>query len=144
MRKGKRLNRPNRVKLLALLCLWLAIWNGIRLSQAIFFWQTLETYHARPVYIAVSGGIWLLLGLALTFGLWHGKPWAWYAALGGAAGYGSWYWFDRLILQEPRPSWPFAIGVMVLLLVYVAFTLFTRPTRIFFGNERRPQNSDPA
>jgi len=141
---SRKPHRPNRVTLLAFLCLWLAIWNGIRLGQTLFFWKTLETYGASPWYIAVSGGTWLLLGLILTFGLWRGKAWAWVAALGSAAGYGSWYWFDRLVMQEPRSNWPFALGVTALLLIFAALSLFTRPTRIYFGNDRTTRNSNPA
>ncbi len=140
----KPARRPKRVTLLALLCLWNAIWNGIRLTEAFHFGKTLESYNASSLYIAISGGMWLLFSLALTFGLWRGRPWAWYVALGGVAGYTSWYWFDRLVLQEPRANWPFALGMTILLMAYITFTLFTRPTRIFFGNERRPQNSNPA
>jgi hypothetical protein len=60
--------RPIRVTLLALLMLVIALWNGLRLGQAIFFWKTLQEYGASPWYIVISGGFWLLGGLALAWG----------------------------------------------------------------------------
>lgn len=147
MGKRKKLDRPNRVKLLVLLLLWIAVWNGIRLANAVVFWKTLKSYGTSPLYIAVSGGVWLAAGLIVSMGLWRGKAWSWAAALGGAAGYTSWYWFDRLVLQEPRANWPFAIIVTVLLLIFVSLSLLTYPTRIYLQKtayERTTETSNPA
>lgn len=144
---SKKPERPNRVSLLVLLYLWLAIWNTIRLAEAIVFWKTLKSYSTSPLYIAISGGIWLVAGLILSVGLWHGKAWSWAAAIGGTGGYTLWYWFDRLVLQEPRANWPFALVITVFLLIFVSLALLTHPTRIFLQKtayERTTETSKPA
>jgi hypothetical protein len=130
-----RKRRPLRVTLFVMLILWLTLWNGLRLGEAIFFGKTLQEYHAGPFYIGASGGVWLLLGLALAWGAWAGKPWAWIASIAGTAGYTLWSWFDRLALQKARVNNSFALAVTLLLLAIVSFILFTRRTRQFFRKE---------
>jgi hypothetical protein len=93
--------RPIRVTLLALLMLVIALWNGLRLGQAIFFWKTLQEYGANPWYIVISGGFWLLGGLALAWGARRGKPWAWAGTIGSMIGYGSYMPIGRLLWCLP-------------------------------------------
>ncbi len=125
--------RPTSVTLLALFVLGLALWNGLRLAQVIIFWSILQEYQAEPgpLYAAISGGFWLLVGLPIVWGLWRGKAWARLAALGGAAVYGSWYWFDRLVLQEPHANWPFAL-VSTVIFISSFSVLFRRGASHFF------------
>ena len=131
--------RPTRVTLLAWLAFAIALWNGIRLVQAIIFRSVLKEYQAAPgpLYAAVSGGFWLLTGLAIAWGLWRGKSWAWFATLGGAAGYGSWYWFDRLILQKPHSNGPFALVTTVVILFVILLILFSPRARKYFSNGKK-------
>ena len=134
--------RPLRINLLALLVLALAAWNGLRLGEAIFFWKTLENYGAHPLYIAISGGVWFIAGLLLGWGLWLGKPWAWAATLGGTVSYVAWYWFDRLVLQEPHANWPLVLIANIVFLILIFSILFSHKTRRFLkrdSNERKPQ-----
>lgn len=119
--------RPIRISLLAISNCLVSLWYGLRLVEAIRFWQSLSEYHARPGpgYIASTGGFWLLAGLAFAWGLWSGKLWGWYGEIGGAAGYVLWYWFDRLVFQYPHTNWPFAlvwsvIGLAVVLLILLS------------------------
>lgn len=132
--------RPLRVTLLTFAALLLAGWGALRFGEAIAFWPVLREYGARPtpLYLAISGGVWLLTGLALAAGLWLGKNWAWYAALAAAAGCGLWYWCDRLFLQQPRANWPFALGVTLAALLSVFLILFSRSTLSFFQVQRTP------
>jgi hypothetical protein len=124
--------RPMRVTAIAMLSFWFAIWNGARMAETITLWETLKSYDANPLYIAVSGGIWLITGFLIGLGLWRGKIWAWTAAFWSATGYSTWYWVDRLVFQEPRANWPFALGITVLSFLFFIFILITLPTRIFF------------
>jgi len=130
---ASKTRRPARVTVLILIVLWLAAWNGIRLGNAIYFWKTLEEYGTHPVYIAISGGFWLLAAVFLARGLWQGKVWARAGTFGGAAGYGSWYWFDRLALQTPHANWLFALVTTVVFLLIVLFILFSPRARQFFS-----------
>jgi len=143
-RDTQKRNRPVGVNILAVLTLCTALWNSLRLGEAIFFWKTLAEYGAHPLYIAMSGGVWFIAGLLLAWGLWRGKAWAWLAAIGGAAGYGCWYWFDRLVLQKPHANWPFVLGASVIFLLFILIILFSHNTRRFFqrdAHERKPENS---
>jgi len=130
--------RPSAVTLLALIILGFALWNGIRLVQAIVFWSILIEYISvpGPLYIAISGGIWLGIGLIIVLGIRQGKGWAWIAALCSVVCYGAWYWIDKLVLQESRANWQFALastGFFILLLGI----LFLRGTTHFFYNNSR-------
>jgi len=94
----------------------------------------LEEYNTYPLYIAISGGFWLLAAVFLTIGIWRGKSWAWAWTIGSMAGYGSWYWFDRLVLQVPHANWPFALVFTALLAGFSALILFSTKTRAYFNN----------
>ena len=125
-----------------MLVLAVAVWNILRLGETVFFWKTLENYGAHPLYIAISGAVWLIAGLLLVWGLWQGKAWGWAAMLGGTAGYTAWYWIDRLVLQKPHANWPFALVANFVFLLIIFAILFSRQTRSFFKRdayERKPK-----
>lgn len=130
----QKTRRPAEVKILVVFIVWLALWNTLRLIQAILFWDTLTGYPMRiePLYLAVSGGAWAMLGFLLGWAAWQRKPWAWGAALGAAAGYGSWVWFDRFVLQGPHGNESFALTVTIAVLVFVLLLLFSRNVRDFY------------
>ena len=134
--------RPIRVNFLVIFVLWLAVCNGLRLGETIFFWKTLEYYSAHPLYIAISGAVWLITGLLLVWGLWLGKAWGWAAMLGGSAGYTAWYWLDRLVVQIPHANWRFVLIGNIVFLLLIFTILFSRQTRRFFkrdAHERKPK-----
>jgi hypothetical protein len=133
---------PLRVGFLGILVVWLAIWNGLRLGEAIFFWKTLENYGAHPVYIAISGAVWIISGLLLAWGLWLGKAWAWATMLGITAGYTAWYWFDRLVMQEPHANWLFVLIINIILLLLIFATLFSHQARSFFQRDAYERKSE--
>jgi hypothetical protein len=139
--------RPTRVILLALIVLAVATWNGLRLGDAIFFWKTLEAYNSHPLYISISGGIWLISGLFLFWGIWMRKAYGWMATLIGTITYSAWYWFDRLFLQESHANWPFVLILNIIFLLLILLILFSNKTRRFFlrnAYERKPTNPRPA
>lgn len=125
---------PLRISLLACSLCLLSVWYALRFVEAIRFWHTLSDYHARPgpAYIAATGGFWLLAGLALAWGLWSGKRWGWYGAIGTAAGYLLWYWSDRLVFQYPHTNWPFALAGSAIGLVIVLLILLSPKSVRFF------------
>jgi hypothetical protein len=138
-----RIKHPIRVYLLAIIFLWLAVWNGLRLGEAIFFWSTLDKYRGHPLYIAISAAVWIIAGLLIACGLWLGKAWGWASALVGMVGYTAWYWFDRLVIQEPPANWLFVLIVNIVILLILFTILFSSKTRRFFKRdayERKPKN----
>jgi len=142
-----RMLRPFRISLLALFAFCFSIWNALRLVEAIYSWKTLLEYGAYPFYLALTGGIWLIAGLFLTWGLWRGRRWAWLAATLVTPAYAAWYWLDRLLLQQPHSNWPYALIVTAILLLLVLLVLLSSKTRRFFHrdpHERKSKNSAPA
>jgi hypothetical protein len=130
-----RRHRPISISILAIIILWLAVWNGLRLGEAIFFWNTIEAYGTYPLYMSISGGIWLVIGLFLTWSLWQGRGWGRVAAILVSAGYTAWYWFDRLVLQEPHANWPFVLIANIIFLLLIFFILFSRGIRRYFQKD---------
>jgi hypothetical protein len=129
-----KIHRPRRVTLLALAALAMAAWNGLRLGWAISFSQILHEYEARPgpLYIGISGAIWLVVGFILAAGLWLGRTWAWYAAIGSSTAYSAWVWFDRLVLEQSHANWPFILIVTLVCLCIISILLFSRKTSLYF------------
>ena len=105
----------------------IALWNGLRVGGSVFFRKTLSEYGAHSLLIAASGGVWLLLGLALAWGVWRGEHWAWMASIAGAAGYTLWRWFGRLVLQEHHHNNAMALATTALLLTFTKDNHGTKP-----------------
>ena len=128
------MKRPFSVTILLWLVLTLTAWSGLRLSTAILWWGTLLEFAESPgpLYIAVSAGVWLVVGIGLLWGMWQAKAWTRYTLIGVGAGFGIWYWCDRLLFQSARENWPFATGATVLLLIVVIVCIFHPSTKEFF------------
>ena len=127
------MKKPFGITVLALILVFTAVWNGLRLVEAIFLWKTLGEYGANELYLAISGGFWLLAALSIAGAIWWKRTWAWAGTIGYALGYASWYWFDRLVLQKPHSNWPFALCVTVISLLIVFLILFSPHGRKYFS-----------
>jgi hypothetical protein len=137
-----RVFRPIRISILAICILWFTGSNGLRLGEAIYFWKTLEEYRLSPLYISLSGGLWLTIGLTLVWGLWQGKAWARMAVTIGTILYTFWYWFDRLVLEKPHANWPFVLSANIILLLIFFSILFSQKSSLFYKrdvHERQPE-----
>jgi len=130
--------RPTSITLLALFVLGLALWNGLRMTKAIVFWSIMKEYNAKPgpLYVALGGGFWLVTGLTIAWYLWRGKAWAWFAALGSTVGYGTWYWFDRLVFQEPHSNRSFALISTILLILFFSVLFHRGVTHYIYQKSR--------
>jgi hypothetical protein len=106
---------------LVLVVLSLTAWQAIRLQTALAWYDVLGEFAPvpGPLYTALSGAAWLLVGAFVLWCLWQKKPWTAEVLLGAALAYSVWYWVDRLVLQAPHANWPFMLLVNVILLAYV-------------------------
>ena len=145
-----RAKRPFLVTLLTGLVLIMTSANFIRFVGSLSQWGFLSTLpRVSPLYLAMSGLIWTLVGLPLIWGLWRGHPEAPKATRIIALAYTAYYWIDRALLQSAPPNrsnWAFMAGLTILLLVAV-FWSFSRPAaKVFFGeiHDRQFQDSRTA
>jgi hypothetical protein len=127
--------RPVNITFLSIFVLCFTAWNGLRLSEAIYYWRTLAEFDAYPLYISISGGAWLIVGLFLVWSMWLGKFWGRIATLSAAASYTLWYWFDRSVLQEIHTNWPFVLVVNMIFLLFMITILFSYKARLFFTRD---------
>ncbi len=130
---------PFRVTLLYWLVLTITAWNGLRLWTALAWRNTLNEFSTQPTatIIAISGAVWMIIGIILIWSIWQKKAWSAKLLLGAAAGYTVWYWSERFIWQNPHPNWLFAVIVNLALLIFILFTakLLTRE-----AHERNNEN----
>jgi len=112
---------PFRVTLLTWLVLIMSAWNGLRLWTALAWWKALAEFSASPppIVTAISGGVWMVFGIILVWGIWQKKPWTANLLVGAAAGYSVWYWIERLVWQNPHPNWLFAVIVNLAGIVFI-------------------------
>jgi hypothetical protein len=113
--------QPFRATLLLWLVLLLTIWNALRAWTAFSWRNVLTEFSGGPLYIGVSGLIWLGIGIWLLLSLWRQEAYARILLLASATSYSVWVWIERLFLQVPRENWPFALVVNIVLLSFVLF-----------------------
>ncbi len=136
----RRIGRPFSVTLLGLGVLLIAGLNIIRLSQAVEQWNFLAGLTGiSPLYIALSGLFWFLVGLPLGWGLLIGKRWAPNIIRLFALLYSLYFWIDTLLVaggaQNPSrmPAWPFDLGMNLFLIVFTFIVLARPAAKAFFG-----------
>ncbi|CAG1004994.1 hypothetical protein ANAEL_03287 [Anaerolineales bacterium] len=114
---------PFRVTLLTWLVLIMSAWNGLRLWTALAWQDVLAEFRASPspIVTAISGGVWMVVGIVLVWSIWQKKPWTVNLLVGVAAGYSAWYWIERLVWQNPHPNWLFAVIVNLAGIVFILF-----------------------
>jgi hypothetical protein len=131
--------RPFAVTILALIVLSFTAINAVRFGAALSFWSTLIQYAPwpGPLYIALTGILWTIIGLPIYWGVWLGKPWARFACAAAVAVYAAYYWVDRLLFQgNPlRSNRPFALSVTAFMILFSSLTLLG--ARSFFSHTRK-------
>ena len=141
---GHRLNRlrarrPFLVTLLALLVLTITATHLVRFLLAVSWWDFLSSLpRVSPIYLALTGLIWTLVGLPLAWGLWTGFTRVPQAMQIFTLVYALYWWLEKLWIarsnREEATNWPFAAGLTAVLLVTVFWT-FSRPrAKAFFGD----------
>lgn len=130
--------RPLPVTLLALSVLSFAAIHLVRFGSALAEWSFLANLplSVSPAYLAATGLIWGLVGLALYPGLWFGKQWAKKIVFLAALVYGLYYWLEQMLIMDSplrNSNWPFKIFLSVFLLALVAWVIRRPATRTYFG-----------
>jgi hypothetical protein len=119
-------SRPKRtlsLKALALGMLVLSLFGWLRLQQAIFEWGFLTQLGIQPgpLYQALGGALWGVLGLCAAVSLWYRLAWTVVTTETTAVVFAASYWLDRLAFSRSASSQTnlfFAIGLTVIGLIY--------------------------
>lgn len=139
--------RPFGVTLLLWLVLSLSAWGAVRWLAALRWWDVLVEFGARlsPLYLSITGAVWVLAGAVLLWGLFSGKRWTRLAIPVSVFLWLVEYWMERVFFETPRPNLPFAILASLLLLTVTLVSVFNRKTKSFLirSEEHEQPNQDP-
>lgn len=141
--------RPFGVTLLALGVLCIAFLNLLRFILAIIRWQFLSDLPGvSPLYLALSGLIWSMVGIPLFWGLWRGLNWAPRLLQAVMLTFAAYYWVDRIFLEEHMATaahgslsaflplnWPYTITVTAVIMGFTVWILSRSATKKFFGEQ---------
>ncbi|MCB9134210.1 MAG: hypothetical protein H6636_02220 [Anaerolineales bacterium] len=130
------MHRPFSVTLLAIGVLTLAMVGFIRTWEAFRLWDFLITLQVSPGYLVITGLLAGLVGVVAALGLWRGVRWGARVALTYVGTILIFYWIDRLFVAQSlvtEINTPFAIGVSLLIALFIAWILFRKPARMFFS-----------
>lgn len=135
---GTKSKRPFAVTVLIVVVLSYTALGWFGLLDALRRWEFLQTVSLTvPVfYLVLRSALFALPGLPLIWGMWVGRPWAWYATQIIAVVVVILYWLDRILVAEPfviGERWPFAVGATVLGLALMFLILWHPSGRRFFG-----------
>jgi hypothetical protein len=130
---------PVTVTIFAILVLIIAVTNLIRLWAAIQYWETLVNIGVSPgpMFIALTGLTWSLVGFYLVWMVWTGHPGSRIAIIVVSSLYLVYYWLDRLVFQShfPQQNTPFITGVSILVVFYMIITLLLPSNQEFFSRK---------
>jgi hypothetical protein len=122
-KKEKKWRRPYLLLGLILGFLLLSVYGWLRFQQSLALWEVLQEIGIEPgpLYLAVSGAVWGIIGLAVGLGLFFRQAWAAGLARAAVVVLAAWYWFDRLVLirsEAAQASAPFAALLTVFVVAY--------------------------
>ena len=135
-------SRPRRVTYLALGVLTIAGLSAVRFVQVLRQWTFLDSLPGvSPLYIAITGLVWMLVAGPLAWGLWRGRLWAPRYCQVAALIYSTYFWIERLFLFDRVPGrWihvpentPFILAANLLLLIFTFWSTTGARPNLFFG-----------
>lgn len=136
-RSPESIKRPAGVTLLGWGVLIIACLNLVRFIQAVRQWIFLvELPSAHPIYIALSGLVWVGFTLILGWGIFRGAGWAPMLTRLGVVAYFVYYWLDQWLIQQSPDRWTnwlFIVGVMALIGGCIFWYLSKPRIRNYFG-----------
>ena len=140
--------RPLLVTLLALVVLSITVIHLTRFINSLTAWEFLSSLTGvSPLYLALTGLVGVLVSLPLFWGLWRGHPKSPLATLILAVAYTIYEWLERSGLIGAgglRPSWPFAAGVTLILLIFIFWVLSRPNAKAFFGEMHEQSFKSPT
>jgi hypothetical protein len=139
-------SRPFLVTLLVLVVLTITAIHLVRFFMALSWWGFLSGLPGvSPLYLAVTGLSWSVIGLPLAWGLWQGLPWVPKALRFLAPAYCLYHWLEQILLARSTgemTNWPFAAGVTIIVLLTVFWMFSWQRVRGYFGERHEQSRKD--
>ena len=128
-------NRPFGVTLLLWLVLSLSAWGATRVAAAFRWWDVLLEYDSRlsPAYLAVTGVIWAIAGIALCWSMIRREESARLRLVSAAGVWQAQFWVERVFFQSERANLPFALTTSAAMLLIIVVITFHRSTIYYFS-----------
>lgn len=109
--------------ILSLVTLLLSLLGWVRLIQGVANWRLLGEIGPAvlPFYLALSGFLWGIIGLAAAVGVWLRQRWALILLGCAVTSFTLWYWLDRAFLSAnpaANTNWLFGLVLSAGVLVY--------------------------
>ncbi len=109
--------------ILSVVTLSISVLGWLRLLVAIDDWDYLGEVAPAvlPVYLAISGMIWAVIGMVSAVGIWFRKRWALILLTCAVASFTVWYWMDKLLLSanpEAISNWAFSLVLTICILAF--------------------------
>ena len=126
--------RPFSVTLLLWLVLSLSAWGAVRLLAALRWWDVLNEFGARlsPLYLALTGAGWLVVGSVLLWGVFSANLWIRLAIPIALFVWVIEYWVERIFFESARANFAFVLILFILLFILTLTSAFNRKTKAFF------------
>jgi len=138
--------RPFSVTLLAGLVLSITIVHLVRFISALTLWNFLTVLPGKPpLYLVLTGLIGTLAGALVFWGLWTGKPRSPLATRLLIVVYLSLQWFEQILSVRAGnefENWPFSVGMTLVVLIFVFWTLSHAGAKAYFGEMNEPSEED--
>lgn len=126
--------RPISATLLLWMALLLLAYGATRLVGVLQWQSVLAEFKSvlSPLYLAVSGGAWIVLSSALLWGIIQRRRWARFALLASAVLWYVQYWIEQLQFEVERNNVNFALTVTTTALAIVMTTAFLPSAKNYF------------
>ena len=138
--------RPFSVTLLAVLVLSITIVHLVRFINTLTLWNFLTDLPSKsPLYLALTGLFGFVAGAVVFWGLWTGKPRAPLATGLLTVIYLSLQWLEQILVVRAGnefENWPFMVGMTLIGLIFVFWTLFHPSSKAYFGEMHEPSEKD--
>ncbi|GJQ52857.1 MAG: hypothetical protein HKUEN02_17040 [Anaerolineaceae bacterium] len=116
------------------MALLLFAYGATRLVGALQWQSVLAEFKSvlSPLYLAASGGAWIVLSGALLWGIIQRRRWARFALLASAVLWYVQYWIEQLQFEVERNNVNFALTVTTTALAIVMTTAFLPSAKNYF------------
>jgi hypothetical protein len=116
--------------ILSLVTLSISLLGWLRLLVATGDWDYLREVAPAvlPVYLAISGMIWAVIGMVSAVGIWFRKRWSLILLACAVASFTIWYWMDKLLLSanpETITNWAFSLVITICILAFFTGSILT-------------------